>query len=440
MTLLGDMQRRPGCLQFILLLSQRQVESEGHTGGVIRCAPSAFQGLLLLQPRNVLKHLADFMGMAGFRQLTALGLAVLLAAVGLISLAVAQMPPGAATAWAGALGGVLLAGLLLLGRAVVRQLLASEYERQELEMEHECLREAIDALPLGVAIYDQHDRLQLFNKLATELAPYRYGGELIGQTFEAILRRTLDRGAIPDALGREEDWLRERLAGRGKLKRPLLRPRSDGRWMHLYEISTPSGCLVMARLDVTELVQKSMALERSNQQLELLSATDGLTGLANRRQFDQHLYSEWQRSMRSHQPISLLLLDIDHFKRYNDHYGHLAGDACLRQVAGILYDCAQRTGELVARYGGEEFALLLPGADGDVAMTVAQRCMDEVAKARIAHADSPVAEFLTVSIGVATVVAVQELVPESLVRCADEALYRVKSSGRAHYIVAPCPA
>ena len=440
MTLLGDRQGRPACLKFILLLSQHREGSEGHTGGVIRCAPSAFQGLLLLQPRNLLKHLADFMDMAGFRRLTALGLAVLLAAVGLTALAVALVPTGTATAWAVGLGGALLAGLLLLGRAVVRQLLAGEYERQELEIGQECLREAIDALPLGVAIYDQHDRLQLFNKLATELAPYRYGGELIGQTFESILRRTLERGAIPDARGREEDWLRERLAGRGKLKRPLLRPRSDGRWMHLYEISTPSGCLVMARLDVTELVQKSMALERSNQQLELLSATDGLTGLANRRQFDQHLYSEWQRSMRSGLPISLLLLDIDHFKRYNDQYGHLAGDACLRQVAGILYDCAQRTGELVARYGGEEFALLLPGADGDVAMTVAQRCMDEVAKARIVHADSPVAEHLTVSIGVATVVASQDLVPESLVRCADEALYRVKSSGRAHYIVAPCPA
>lgn len=440
MTLLGDRQDGPACLKSFLLLSQRQEEGEGHTGGVIRCAPSAFRGLLLLQPRSVLKHLADFMDMAGFRRLTALGLAVLLAAVGLISLAVALVPAGGATASALVLGGVLLAGLLLLGRAVVRQLLDDEYERQELEIGQECLREAIDALPLGVAIYDQHDRLQLFNKLATELAPYRYGGELIGQTFESILRRTLERGAIPEARGREEDWLHERLAGRGKLKRPLLRPRSDGRWMHLYEISTPSGCLVMARLDVTELVQKSMALERSNQQLELLSATDGLTGLANRRQFDQHLYSEWQRSMRSGLPISLLLLDIDHFKRYNDQYGHLAGDACLRQVAGILYDCAQRTGELVARYGGEEFALLLPGADGDVAMTVAQRCMDEVAKARIAHADSPVAEHLTVSIGVATVVASQDLVPESLVRCADEALYQVKSSGRAHYIVAPCPA
>ncbi len=385
-------------------------------------------------------HLADFVGMKGHRWLTLLGSLVFLAAVGLSGGAVLLAPPGLPTMLVAALGGVLLLLLLVLGRVVVRHLLNAEYERQALEMSHQCLQEALEGLPLGVAIYDQHDRLAFFNRAAAEMAPYRYGGDLIGQTFETIIRRALANGAIPDALGREEDWLRERLAGRGKLNRPLLRPRPDGRWVHLYEISTPSGCLVMARLDVTELVQKSMALERSNQQLERLSATDGLTGLANRRQFDQHLYTEWQRSMRSRQPISLLLIDIDHFKRYNDRYGHLAGDACLRQVAGILYDCAQRSGELVARYGGEEFALLLPGADGDVAMTVAQRCMDELAKARIEHADSPVAECLTCSIGVATVVAAQDLVPESLVRCADEALYRVKSSGRAHYIVAPCPA
>ncbi len=385
-------------------------------------------------------HLADFVGMKSHRWLTVLGVLVLLAALGLTGSLVLLAPSGLPTTLAAVLGGVLLLGLLVLGRAVVRHVLNDEYERQSLEMSHQCLQEAIEALPLGVAIYDQHDRLVLFNQSAAEMAPYRYGGELIGQTFESMMRRALVHGAIPEALGREEDWLRERLDGRGQLNRPLLRPRPDGRWMHLYEVSTPSGCLVMARLDVTELVQKSMALERSNQQLELLSATDGLTGLANRRQFDQHLYAEWQRSMRSLQPISLLLIDIDHFKRYNDRYGHLAGDACLRQVAGILYDCAQRSGELVARYGGEEFALLLPGADGDAAMMVAQRCMDEIAKARIPHEDSPVAEYLTCSIGVATVVAVQDLVPESLVRCADEALYRVKSSGRAHYIVAPCPA
>ncbi len=387
-----------------------------------------------------MKHLADFVGMTGHRWLTSLAVLVLLATLGLSGGLVLLAPSGWPTWVAAVLGASLVLGLLLLGRAVMRQTLNSEYERQSLEMGHQCLQEAIEALPLGVAVYDQHDRLVLFNKAATEMAPYRYGGELLGQSFEAIIRRSLQQGAIADALGREEEWLRERLAVRGQLNRPLLRSRPDGRWMHLYEISTPSGCLVMARLDVTELVQKSMALERSNQQLELLSATDGLTGLANRRQFDQHLYAEWQRSMRSGQPISLLLIDIDHFKRYNDRYGHLAGDACLRQVAGILYDCAQRSGELVARYGGEEFALLLPGADGDVAMTVAQRCMDEIAKARMPHEDSPVSEFLTCSIGVATVVAVQDLVPESLVRCADEALYRVKNGGRGHYIVAPCPA
>ncbi len=385
-------------------------------------------------------HLADFVGMTGHRWLTSLAVLVLLIALGLGGGLVLLAPSGWPTWVAAALGAALVLGLLVLGRAVMRLTLNNEYERQSLEMLHQCLQEAIEALPLGVAIYDQHDRLVLFNRSAAEMAPYRYGGELIGQTFEAMIRRALDKGLIEEALGHEEDWLRERLAGRGKLNRPLLRSREDGRWMHLYEISTPSGCLVMARLDVTELVQKSMALERSNQQLERLSATDGLTGLANRRQFDQHLYAEWQRSMRGGQPISLLLIDIDHFKRYNDRYGHLAGDACLRQVAGILYDCAQRSGELVARYGGEEFALLLPGADGDVAMTVAQRCMDEIAKARMPHEDSPVAEFLTCSIGVATVVAVQDLVPESLVRCADEALYRVKNGGRGHYIVAPCPA
>ncbi len=387
-----------------------------------------------------MRHLADFVGMTGQRRLPWLvGLALLASAA--LAVAVVLLAPAGAWTWAAAaLGALVLLGQGLLTRARLLQGLQHTEDRLALEMNLQCLQEAVDALPLGVAIYDQHDRLLQFNPKAREQAPYREGGALLGQTYETLIRRSLARGAIPDALGREDDWLRERLAGRGRLDRPLLRPLADGRWMHLYEISTPSGCLVMARLDVTELVQKSEALERSNELLEQLSVTDALTGLANRRQFDQHLYGEWQRSMRGGLPLSLLLIDIDHFKRYNDHYGHLAGDACLRQVAAILYDCAQRSGELVARYGGEEFALLLPGADSDVAMTVAQRCMDEIARAHIAHADSPTADCLTVSIGVATVVASQELVPESLVRSADEALYRVKSGGRAQVSVAPCPA
>jgi diguanylate cyclase (GGDEF)-like protein len=378
--------------------------------------------------------------MTGQRWLLPLAALVLLASAGL-GVSVLVLAPAGALSWAaGGLAVFVVLGELLLVHGFVSQAVGSEEERLALEMSHQCLQEAINALPMGIAIYDQHDRLVMFNPQATEQAPYRDGGELIGQTFETLIRRSLARGSITDALGCEEEWLRERLAGRGQLERPLLRPRADGRWMHLYEVTTPSGCLVMARLDVSELVQKTEALERTNELLEQLSITDALTGLANRRQFDRHLHAEWQRSMRNHQPISLLLIDVDHFKRYNDHYGHVAGDNCLRELAGILYDCAQRSGELVARYGGEEFAVLLPGVESGAAMAVAQRCMEELARARIAHANSPVADCLTCSIGVASVIASPDLVPESLVRSADEALYQVKSSGRAQFGVAPCPA
>jgi len=333
----------------------------------------------------------------------------------------------------------LLASLALIW-AFVRYVANSEEARQEAELAHLSLHEAMEALPIGLAVYDPQDRLVLINREASEMNPYRGGGDLLGQSYEALIRRSLERGEIPDALGREDEWLQQRLAGRGKLSTPLLRHLSDGRWMHFYEIGTPSGYLVMMRLNVTELVQKAKALENSNARLEHLSTTDGLTGLANRRAFDDCLKSEWQRSTRNQQPLSMLMIDIDFFKLYNDHYGHLAGDACLRQMAAILFDCAQRSGELVARYGGEEFAMLLPSADAEAAVIVAQRCLNELAKARIPHAMSQVSPWLTCSIGLATVVAGKELTPETLVQSADEALYRVKSAGRAHFYVGACPA
>lgn len=295
------------------------------------------------------------------------------------------------------------------------------------------LQEAIEAMPMGVAIYDEQDRLVMYNRKVADMSPYRTGGELIGQSYEALIRRSLLRGEIADAVGREDEWLYQRLAGRGQLDGPLLRQLRDGRWMRFYENRTPTGCLIMVRLEVTDLVNKSLALERANEQLARLSTTDGLTGLANRRQFDQYLHSEWQRSARSQRPISLLMIDIDHFKRYNDHYGHPAGDACLRQLASILFDCAQRSGELVARYGGEEFVVLLPGAEMEDAKRIAQRCLEELDKARIPHANSPVAPWLTISIGVATAFADPNVSPESLLRCADQLLYRTKGSGRAHF-------
>jgi diguanylate cyclase (GGDEF)-like protein len=382
------------------------------------------------------KHVVDFVRSTGAWWFVPLSALVMLAGGGLVALAF--LGHGGAMAVAG-LGALNMLGVVVLVSASVRLVLHSEEARHEAELAHQGLQEAMEALPVGLAIYDPQDRLVVLNREAAEIQTYRGGRHLIGQSYETLIRRSLRRGEIPEALGREEEWLQQRMAGRGKLNKPLLRCTADGRWMHFYEIGTPSGCLVMMRLDVTELIQKTVALEQSNEQLEHLSTTDALTGLANRRAFDQCLLSEWQRSARNQQPLSLLMIDIDHFKRYNDHYGHVAGDACLRQIAGILFDCAQRSGELVVRYGGEEFALLLPGTDVEAACIVAQRCMDELANAQIGHANSPVSPMLTCSIGVATVVANQELIPESLVRCADEALYRVKSAGRAHFSVAPCP-
>jgi diguanylate cyclase (GGDEF)-like protein len=371
------------------------------------------------------------------RPLLALALAVVLGVALLGAAVVCLAPPEFRWAVAIALVALMACGARL-GVMVLDRLIESADERETIEISLKSFREAVDALPFGVAIYDEFDRLLMYNREAADQPWYRSGDVRPGQTFESIAREALQRGDVPDAMGREDEWLRERMAARGQLSRPLLRSRPDGRWMYFYEVSTPSGCMVMARLDVTELVKKTVALERSNEQLEKLSTTDGLTGLANRRQFDQHLYSEWHRSARSQQPLSLLLLDIDFFKRYNDHYGHLAGDACLRQVAGILFDCAQRSGEVVARYGGEEFAVLLPATNAEDARVVAQRCLDEITKACVPHADSPVSSVLTASIGIATLVAGSDKVPEILVRCADEALYRAKSGGRANFVMADC--
>jgi len=250
------------------------------------------------------------------------------------------------------------------------------------------------------------------------------------------MRRALAQGRVAEAVGQEEQWLALRMAGRGSLHTPMLRHTDDGQWVHSYEIRTPSGYLVMSRLDMTPMVEKGLALERANEQLLRLSTTDGLTGIANRRMFDQTLQTEWQRCARNRSNLALLMIDIDHFKLYNDQYGHQTGDECLRQVARILVMCAKRSGELVARYGGEEFAILLPATDAQEAMAVAQRCIQELSVARIPNVDSPVTPWLTISVGVSSMSASPAENRATLVMQADSAMYCAKKSGRAraeHY-------
>ena len=185
--------------------------------------------------------------------------------------------------------------------------------------------------------------------------------------------------------------------------------------------------------NVTLRKQTQIDLNNANAQLERMALSDGLTGIANRRQFDQTLLAEWSRSTRSGQPLALLMLDIDHFKLYNDHYGHVGGDECLRRVARVLSRCTRRAGDLVCRFGGEEFAILLPGADLASASAVARSCLDTLRQEQIAHAASPVGPWLSMSIGVASTVADAARSAQTLVEHADAALYRAKHGGRAHF-------
>jgi diguanylate cyclase (GGDEF)-like protein len=173
-------------------------------------------------------------------------------------------------------------------------------------------------------------------------------------------------------------------------------------------------------------------LEGVNQQLQHLSRSDVLTGVANRRHFHEQLQHVWRRAAHERTPVSVLMLDVDHFKAYNDRHGHQAGDACLRQVAQAMAQSLRRPMDVIARYGGEEFVAILPGADVEVARQVAERVRQGLQDCAIEHLGSSVARVVTASIGVATVIpgSGQAESPDHLVACADRALYEAKRASR----------
>ncbi|EGB14796.1 response regulator receiver modulated diguanylate cyclase [Pseudodesulfovibrio mercurii] len=184
------------------------------------------------------------------------------------------------------------------------------------------------------------------------------------------------------------------------------------------------------RREMLKRMLRERELERLARKLERMSNQDGLTGLANRRCFDDTLIREWVRNGREDHPLGLLMIDIDHFKAYNDALGHVHGDACLRDVAQAIRMATNRPGDLVARYGGEEFAIILPNTDFGGARVVAENIHANLAASRIRHPDSQVAGTVTVSIGAAATVPTCEITPAHLVQAADRALYQAKLSGR----------
>ena len=187
--------------------------------------------------------------------------------------------------------------------------------------------------------------------------------------------------------------------------------------------------------DITERKKMETALQLANEELKRLSIVDGLTQVANRRRFDESLNEEWKRMMRAEKPLALIMCDIDFFKLYNDTYGHPTGDECLRAVAKIISASARRIGDLVARYGGEEFAVILPHCDAQSAARIAESIRKRVEELKIAHVASKAHSFVTLSLGVSSVVPKSNFTPKILIEKSDSALYEAKINGRNRVVI-----
>lgn len=208
------------------------------------------------------------------------------------------------------------------------------------------------------------------------------------------------------------------------------------------DVSTRKAAEEVITKMLSELAVARRQAERANQELKAtnekllqLSQQDPLTGIANRRHFNEFLRHEWQRALRENTYLSLVLLDIDYFKAYNDHYGHQAGDLCLRRVAAVLGGEINRPGDLLARYGGEEFVIVLPNTSIEGAAHIAETLRTAIERVGIAHQHSPVASQVTLSMGVAGMAASPAASAEALLRAADRALYKAKRGGRNRVIV-----
>jgi two-component system cell cycle response regulator len=306
-----------------------------------------------------------------------------------------------------------------------------------LNESRQILRGILNSCPLGIAflkaVRDQQNQISYFrcalvNPILSE-ALGQASKKLIG---EMILRSTLDsiNPMLFDAcinvvetgepfhqeLFYENQWIRG--------------------WYDLNLIQHQDGFLVTI-MDVTNRKEWETILNQTNQTLYQQATLDGLTQIYNRRMFDLSLKQEWQRLKREQLPLSLILVDIDYFKRYNDHYGHQAGDYCIYQVAQATKGVVKRPADLVARYGGEELAVILPNTDLKGAHTVAQLIQQAIQSLKIPHAQSKVSEWVSVSIGISSTIPSPLDKAEALILAADQALYQAKEQGR-NQIVLKC--
>ncbi len=279
----------------------------------------------------------------------------------------------------------------------------------------ERLRMIVDSMDQGLLIVERNGRIQYANPACDRFLGYA-ADELVGRSLTTLVAQL---EPCPDGAAA--------MAAIGQGTREVLIRHRDGGLRAMDLTMTPmhadDGLFVALLHDITHHKQSEDALQRA-------ALVDPVTRIANRRHFDSFLEKEWQRAIRNAQPLSLVVLDVDHFKLYNDTLGHAAGDICLQKVAQALQAHALRPTDLAARYGGEEFVLLFAETPGESAARLAEGIRTTVEALQLANPRSPTSPWITVSVGVATIVPTQLDQIEQLFVCADRAMYAAKGAGR----------
>ncbi len=290
------------------------------------------------------------------------------------------------------------------------------------------LNQIFNTSPDGMWVIDENSRVQRINTALLKLLGTK-AEDAVGHCCSELLALT--------GCGTPDCPMTQILSGKERVECDTEKLNADGSRTPFILTATPFRGLggeligiVVALKDNTERKRAEAALQQANETLERLAASDGLTQLANRRRFDESLLQEWRRMSRERAPLGLIICDIDHFKRYNDTFGHQQGDDCLRAVARAIGGSARRPADLVARYGGEEFALILPNTHAEGALHLAETIRSAVCGLEIPHPDSSAGPFVTLSLGVACIIPSATASPEALLSAADQALYAAKGQGR----------
>lgn len=313
---------------------------------------------------------------------------------------------------------------------VSRDVTGARNAETELEESRDQLSFILQEMSDGVALVSLEGYFILTNQRYRDLFPRPGKLRVAGSYYPDVLQQVVDSGEQPDvARGSGERWIAELMATLRQGGEEIVRL-YDNQWLRIRTKVHARGLSTIVVSDITALKRAETDLLALTRQLELQAATDGLTHVLNRRGFDEAIEREMARAARTGAPVSVVMIDVDHFKAYNDKYGHLAGDECLKAVAAVLRAAATRPIDVVARYGGEEFAMLLSDTDAAGAYHVAEQVRLGVLEQRIRHEASELG-CLTVSLGVATLAGSDpELSPKLLLGRADEALYLAKDGGR----------